>query len=252
MPGVNRSSPAPTRGPLHQETSQANRADSTTVPAPRKPSCQASQRRRETDCVHARRWVPASTSFATRGAPQKTPMRPGATRKSGTRRAIPRCRASNWSMAWPQSPRAARQEAIPRSRYSWAKLSPVTTIQIASAASTPAAASTWARCWRQAHQVIWWPPSESRSCGHHGPEWVALRGRGRRGLPEVGEDEVLEPDVADLPRGVQDRALGSHDSGGLPVGVALGDDELVSGERAGIAPRADEDAVGSQQVVDVA
>src|SRR5947207_1581138 len=90
MLGVNRSSAAPTRGPLHQETSQAKRADSTTVPVPRKPSCQESQRRRETDCVHARRCVPASTSLATRGAPQKTPMRPGATRKSGTRCLGPR------------------------------------------------------------------------------------------------------------------------------------------------------------------
>jgi len=47
------------------------------------PALTASQRVRLTLCVQARRWVPASSSRATSGAPQKTPIAAGTASRIG-------------------------------------------------------------------------------------------------------------------------------------------------------------------------
>ena len=49
-----------------------------------------------------------------------------------------------------------------------------------------------------------------------------------------------------------DRGLGADEHGGLPVGVAGGDDLLVGGQRGGVAARSGEPVMGGQQRVDVA
>ncbi len=64
----------------HQVTRRLHRPATTMLASPSRPSLHTVQRAREMLCVQARRKVPDSSSRASKGAPQKTPIKPGTTR----------------------------------------------------------------------------------------------------------------------------------------------------------------------------
>ena len=66
----------------HHETIRLIAPPTTALASPTRPSLTASQRRRLTLCVQARRKVPVSSSRATSGAPQNIPMSTGTTSTS--------------------------------------------------------------------------------------------------------------------------------------------------------------------------
>jgi hypothetical protein len=70
---------APSIGFDHQVTARLRAPTATDAATAVTPSLVASQRVRVTDWVQTSRWVPASSSRATIGAPQKMPMTAGAT-----------------------------------------------------------------------------------------------------------------------------------------------------------------------------
>ena len=70
---------APSSGCDHQVTARVSTPTATAAASAVTPSLMASHRVRVTDWVQASRWVPASSSRATSGAPQNTPMITGAT-----------------------------------------------------------------------------------------------------------------------------------------------------------------------------
>ena len=75
-----------TTGASAQLTSQAATAATAITATPTSATLTASQRRRVTLCVHARRCVPLSNSRATIGAPQSIPSRAGIASSAGPRR----------------------------------------------------------------------------------------------------------------------------------------------------------------------
>ena len=69
----------PSSGRAHQLVARVSTPTASAAPAVTMPSLVASQRVRVIDWFHTRRWVPVSSSRATSGAPQKTPMIAGTT-----------------------------------------------------------------------------------------------------------------------------------------------------------------------------
>src|SRR5439155_1262044 len=82
-PREKRSSEALTNGRLHHDVSQASAAAPARVAAPMAATFVLIQRSLLTPWVHASLCVPCSTSLATSGAPQNTPISAGKTRNSG-------------------------------------------------------------------------------------------------------------------------------------------------------------------------
>lgn len=72
----------------------------------------------------------------------------------------------------------------------------------------------------------------------------------RDAVGQVGQDDVLQADVAHRPAGVGDRAVGAHQQRGLPVGVAGPDHVRDAADRIAVVPRADQLPVRGHQVVD--
>ena len=70
---------APSSGADHQVTASVSTPMATAAPSSARPSLVASQRPRVTLWVQTSRWVPASSSRATSGAPQNAPSSAGAT-----------------------------------------------------------------------------------------------------------------------------------------------------------------------------
>ena len=84
-------------GPHHQLTSAVIAAAPASANSPTRPTRVASQRVREMLCVHASRCVPFSSSRATSGAPQKTPMTAGSASMAST----PTPYTVAWLPPWP-------------------------------------------------------------------------------------------------------------------------------------------------------
>jgi hypothetical protein len=137
---------------------------------PTRPSLTAIQRVRVTVWFQASGNVRASISRATSGAPQNTPMRPGASRRTAL--PMPYRTASVLVSLLVKSSTSVRQlakgwqPAIPLASYRWATLEPVTASTIASPATAAAAAIVWARDWRQVSHIIAGP---HRWCRRPGP-----------------------------------------------------------------------------------
>ena len=68
----------------------------------------------------------------------------------------------------------------------------------------------------------------------------------------VGEQQLLERDLVDRPRRVDDRAVGRDEQRELPAAVALADDLAHAADRPERPPRPHQDAVGVEQRLDVA
>ena len=78
-------------------------------------------------------------------------------------------------------------------------------------------------------------------------------GERRRGiLPQVGERELFQADVAGLERRVDDRAVQPDQQSGLPRRAGDLHDSLALLDGRGVLARADQDLVLGQQVLDVA
>src|SRR6266571_3196805 len=89
-PWTKRSSCTATKGRLHHETSADSVAAPNAVAATSVATLVSAQRTRPTLCVHARRWVPCSSSRAIRGAPQNTPTSAGSKQEERDRELQPR------------------------------------------------------------------------------------------------------------------------------------------------------------------
>ncbi len=112
MSGRKRLAATVSSGLDHQVTIRLNNPAATMLANPTTPTLTASQRVRVTLWVHARRNVPASSSRATSGAPQKTPMRAGTSSTTRLRCCRKRCLLLRTPVTTSQSPREAHVATV--------------------------------------------------------------------------------------------------------------------------------------------
>ena len=67
---------------------------------------------------------------------------------------------------------------------------------------------------------------------------------------QVGEDDLLEVDLVELPAGVVDVPVGAHEQRRLALGVALADHVVNARDGCRVAARAGEEAVAREDLVD--
>ena len=91
------------------------------------------------------------------------------------------------------------------------------------------------RCWRQPTQIL------ARR---------AIDRRMRFSVPHVGEHDLLEIDLVDLPAAVVDMAVGAHEQCRLTLGVAFADHIVDARDGRRVGSRACEDPVRCENLVD--
>ena len=212
----------------------------TTVPAASSAVFESSQRRRLTPCVQANRYVPNSSSRAISGAPTKRPASAGSTAMTRVAVTSPPNSLSKWgdddvAAGARRGRKAGRQRIVAKRRRDRQMRSTAAT---ASARSRPRAPSACDQCCRHVTHAIAAGPFPSPQVGQ------AL---GRH----VGEQKLLEADGIDGPGGIDDRPVGDGEHRQLAPAVALANHLAHAADRAERPPRAGQEPVRLEQLVDV-